>query len=98
MKKILIASLAILYLSACQQEPTAPELTLEQIEAAQMDPNELNIEQIPPTHAEAAQAEKDRALTTEKIRNSKYLDLKPVQVPDKPTPAVVESTSTESTP
>ena len=82
MKKILIASLAVLSLSACQPEPEAPELTLEQIEAAQMDPGEVNIEQIPQTREQLEQ--KDRELTAEVMRQAKYVDLKPVGAPPPP--------------
>lgn len=79
MKKILIASLAALSLSACQPEPESPEITLEQIEAAQMEPGEVNIEQIPPTREQLEK--KDRELTAEVMRQAKYVDLKPVGAP-----------------
>lgn len=82
MKKILIASLAVSSLAACQQEPETPELTLEDIEAVQMKPGELNIEQIPPSHQQLEK--KDRELTAEVMRQAKYVDLKPVGAPAAP--------------
>ena len=94
MKKILIASLAVSSLAACQQEPETPELTLEDIEAVQMKPGELNIEQIPPTR----QQQQGTELTAEVMRRAKYVDLKPVGAPPAPAAESKAPSNTDTAP
>lgn len=94
MKTPMFVVMCLLGLAACQQEPEAPAISLEDIKAVEMKPGELNIEQIPPTR----QQQQGIELTAEVMRRAKYVDLKPVGAPPAPAAESKAPSNTDTAP